>query len=1289
MKIRSCVAGLLLLAAAGARAQVTSTSTLSGTVLDTTGAVIPGAAITVQNEATGVEFHVVTAANGTFSVPALPSGMYAVAVEAKGFKRAQVPNIKLDVGIPTDVQVRLEIGSQTETITVQGESAILQTQTSAVATTLQGRQIVELPLVSREALDLALYLPGITTPGRPRTSTVDGIGKASINITMDGINVQDNNGKSTDGFYTYVRPRLDAVQEVTVSTGASGADNTGEGAVQVKFITRSGTNDFHGSLYEYHRNPSLNANYWFNNRDSAPDPATGKAPRTRVLLNQFGGRAGGPIVIPRLFNGHNKAFFFVNYEEFRLPEQGLRTRSIFDPATEAGTFQYNATGGVRQVNLLSLATANGQTATIDPTIGKLLGDIRSTVNQGSVAASSDPNIQRFTFINKGGQIRKFTTVRFDVNLNTKNSLEFSWNYQYLGYTGAPMDFLNNSDPAFPGFPNHASIPSNRFSGVIAWRSTLTARIVNELRAGLQGGTILFFPEVNIGQFTGPVANQQGFNLGINVAGITSATVQNSPNRSNTPVKQINDNLNIARNAHTLQFGFSFTQVNRWAQNYSAVPSISFSVDPTDPASAMFTTANFAGASSTDLTNAKNIYAVLTGRVTQISANAQLDESGKYVYNGISTQRYQQRETGFFGQDSWRARKDLTINVGLRWEVQFPFIALNQRFATTTYAGLFGVSGENNLFKPGTLTGQPTQFNQLPIGQHAFNTQWANFAPSLGVAWNPDVESPVLRFILGAHGRGVIRAGYSLAYTREGNAAFAFLANNPGGFVSATRNSSTGNLVTGTGGDTLPLLLRQPSRLGPPPFDAAPVYPMSGVVTNSVNAIDPNLKMPYVQTWSFGIQREIGHDMVLEVRYLGDHDLRDWTTRNLNEVNFIENGFLDEFRAAQANFQANMAAGRGTTFAYFGPGTNTAPLPTILAYFSGVPASQAGDRTKYTSSLFSNSTYYNTLAIVNPNPGTFVQNLATNSAAQRASALAAGVPSNFFVVNPDKLGGANLLTNFGGSTYNAGTVDLRRRLSRGLLFDVNYTFSKSIADIATSVRFGPSKAVSQLNITHALKANWLYELPFGKGKRLLGDAHGVLGAVISGWGINGGGRIQSGAPFSLGNVRLVGMTRQELQSAVGMRFNDGAKLAYYLPQDIIDNTIRAFNTSATSANGYGAQGAPTGRYIAPANSPGCVEAYTGQCGGTSLILYGPHFTRFDISAVKKTRITERVNLELRGEFLNAFNNIDFVVGSANNNTNTAGTLSSNSFGQVTEAYRDTSTTYDPGGRLVQLVLRINF
>jgi hypothetical protein len=299
-----------------------------------------------------------------------------------------------------------------------------------------------------------------------------------------------------------------------------------------------------------------------------------------------------------------------------------------------------------------------------------------------------------------------------------------------------------------------------------------------------------------------------------------------------------------------------------------------------------------------------------------------------------------------------------------------------------------------------------------------------------------------------------------------------------------------------------------------------------------------------------------------------------------------------------------------------------------------------------------------LAINQPNPignnNTSFANVMFGSATQRAFALAAGLPSNLFVVNPDKLGGAFILTNFGGSNYNGGTVEVRRRLSNGMLYNINYTLSKATQDNFVSFRLPAVRVQSNLNVQHALKMNWIYELPFGRGKHFLSGANG-----------------------------------HDLQDAMGMRFNDGAKIAYYLPQDIVDNTIRAFNASATSATGYGANGAPSGRYIAPASSGNCIEAFTGQCGGTRLILFGPHFTRFDVSAVKKIHIRERFNAELRGEFLDIFNNINFVVGSAGNNTNSITNFSSATFGQVGNAYQDLSTTNDPGGRLIQLVLRINF
>ena len=421
MKRFLIAAALLLLSLSGPTlAQTGSAGSIAGTISDPTTAVVKGATITVKNNATNQEFTTTTTDNGTFNVPALISGNYTVTIAAPGFKTAVVPDVKVDVGTPSSVNVTLEVGAPTETVQVVDVAGeLINTQSATVGTTITGRQIIDQPQASRDALDLVTLLPGVQTTGRPRTSTVNGLPKGALNITLDGVDVQDNLISSNDGFFTFVRPRIDAVGEVSISTAAPGAESAGDGAVQIKFVTRGGTNDLAGSLYWYHREPYLTANYFFNNQTLAPT-YFGKAPRNRILLNQYGGRVGGPIRIPKLFDGRDKAFFFVNYEEFRLPEQQLRQRTILSPSAQQGIF--TTTSGA-QVNLLTLAAANGFTSTIDPTIGALLGDIRASTSlqQGSVLPlAGDPNRQQFNFVGLGGQNRYFTTVRLDFNLTSES-----------------------------------------------------------------------------------------------------------------------------------------------------------------------------------------------------------------------------------------------------------------------------------------------------------------------------------------------------------------------------------------------------------------------------------------------------------------------------------------------------------------------------------------------------------------------------------------------------------------------------------------------------------------------------------------------------------------------------------------------------------------------------------------------------------------------------------------------------------------------------------------------------
>src|SRR5262249_22756951 len=618
---------------------------------------------------------------------------YVVVVTASGFKSATVQDIEVDAGTPATVDLVLEIGQATETVVVQGGEQIVQTQTANITTTLNTNQIINLPLVSRNPVNFVSTMAGVNTPRDVRNSTINGLPESAIDITLDGINVQDNFNKTTDGLFVRVAPTLDSIEEISVSTATPEAVGGAMGAVQVKFVTRQGTNNFHGSLYEYHRNTALNSAYWFTNRDTsynvkaakicgdpnspsfnpntmvAYDPHNCRAPRAANLFHQFGGRVGGPIWIPGLFNGRNRAFFFVNYEEFRQPTQVVRQRTILHPLAQAGIFQYGPATARRQVNLLELAARNNHTATIDPVIGKLLSDIRNSTNgTGGITPLTDPNLQRFTYNPAGAALTKRPTVRFDWNVTNQHRVELTWTYQEG--RGAP-DFLNNVEPAFPGFLNQGNQPSDRYAGSVAVRSTLTPTLVNEARAGTSGGPSRFNPSASTGDFIGPVANQAGFNLGgapgnnatgIAVFGINGATTVNAPARRNPRFREFSDTMTWSHGAHSIVFGGKIFDTQLTFNQQTLVPTINFGVDTTDPAIAMFTTANFVDASGPDLTNARNLYAILTGRVTAINATARLDEkTGKYTYLGNAFERSHQKEFGFFIQDSWRMRPNLTLN----------------------------------------------------------------------------------------------------------------------------------------------------------------------------------------------------------------------------------------------------------------------------------------------------------------------------------------------------------------------------------------------------------------------------------------------------------------------------------------------------------------------------------------------------------------------------------------------------------------------------------------------------
>ena len=1315
------VVAALALGAPAIHAQGGATSSLSGTVTDTTGGIVPGASVTVKNLATNAASEAVTNGEGQFTVPALNAGKYAVAVRLAGFKTVTINDVEVRAGVPAGVSVKMEIGGVEEQVVVTGGSEIVATQSSTVSTTISSKQILSLPLTSRNALDFVVNLPGVNTPGTARNSTVNGLPQGSINMTLDGVSIQDNYLKTSDGFFARVQPRLDAIEEVTVTSAANGADSGGQGAVNIRFVTKSGTNTFKGNAFYTYQNDALNTNTFFNNRNLAPDPVTGKAPKADLLVKQPGFNVGGPITIPGLFNGRDKAFFFFNYEENRSPSKITRDRTILTEGAARGLYAYSTASGTQTVDLLQLAAANGQTATLDPTIAKLLGDMRTASGQGQIAALSDPSLNRATFQVGSKSFTPFPLGRVDYNISKNHRLTGSFNYNHVNAT---PDTTNSREPFFPGFPNTGSQQSTRYTTSESLRSTFGANTVNELRIGASGGATRFSPELAPSLFGGTsVGDQAGFYLNIGngccATALTNAGGSGAFSAREGATRIYEDTLSVLRGNHSLSFGGGLTKGLVWLENHQVVPEVRFGIATGDPAAAVFNNAaNFQGASTGQITQARNLYALLTGRVSQVLGNARLNEdTGEYEYLGDGFQRGFINQWGFFAQDNWRVRNNLTLNAGLRYELALPFQSVNDSYSTATLADLCGISGigaggQCNLFMPNTLTGKAPTYVNYTKGTPAFKTDRNNFAPSLGLTYRPSFDQGLMRRLFGQDGDTVFFASYAMSYERQDMSQYTgTFAGNPGVSIAVNKNTTTtvpGSTLTTLNADGLglPLLFRDRTRLAPPPFAKQPAYPLSPQATDAIDIYNPNIQTPYAQSWAGGIRRKVSKDIGVEVRYVGTRHLQGWSQFDLNEANIVENGFLKEFRQAQANLQANIAAGRGNTFAYTGaPGTG--PLPIYLGYFTGTPVAQAGDTTKYTGTAWSDTNFTNPLAIYNPAPftpaGTNANTGLDGDPARRGNAVAAGLPRNLFRLNPDVLGGAFLESNSGYTKYDSLQMDVTKRLSHGLLMQGSYVYGNAYQSNRYSLkapRLSSIQTGDPGSITHALKFNWVYEAPFGKGRRFFNAAPGWVDRLIGGWEMDGISRIQSGRMVDLGNVRVVGMTAAEVKQAFRLQeyaatgLNASAPVnIYMLPKDILENTVRAFSTSATTATGYGSLGAPSGRYLAPANGPDCVETKQtsatnafGDCGVRSLVVTGPSYKRVDISAVKRTKIVGRTMFEFRADIINAFNHPNFVpVFVATSATNFATSLAN---ANNVDSYRVT-TAQDNSNRTIQIVTRFSW
>src|SRR6266571_8396018 len=356
-------------------AQITTTG-IRGIVRDPHGAVVPNATVKATDNSTGVEQTTVSSSDGNFLFPNLQFGSYKVTATASGFKTAVIASVVVESGRTTDVSVDLEVGTTSETVQVTASAEQLNTTTNEVGATISNKLVQNLPFAGRDSLGFAGLIAGNARSNNQRNSTYNGLPNASLNITLDGMNNNSQRFKSGGtSFFSFAPARIDAIEEVSVSTTGLGADAGGEGAMQIRLTTKRGTDQYHGKVLYQGENEALNANGFFRNLQGLP--------KNIVRNHNVVASLGGPLV-PFMERFKGKLFFFAYYEIQPQPSTATLTQAVLTPAAQLGIFTYVGTDGVkRTVNLLQVAGGAGFTSTVDPTIAGILGKINASQAKAS------------------------------------------------------------------------------------------------------------------------------------------------------------------------------------------------------------------------------------------------------------------------------------------------------------------------------------------------------------------------------------------------------------------------------------------------------------------------------------------------------------------------------------------------------------------------------------------------------------------------------------------------------------------------------------------------------------------------------------------------------------------------------------------------------------------------------------------------------------------------------------------------------------------------------------------
>ena len=1159
-RVVTLLVGFFLAVSALVSAQ-TATTSLRGTITDPQGAVLQGASVTLNNPETGYSRTTKSGNDGVYQFVEIPPATYTMTVTGSGFATLKHDKVTLLVNQPATLDVSMQVRGTTEIVEVTGAAPLVNTQDASMGHAFNTEQVLSLPFEGRDPAGILSLQPGVAYTGNSPTldSTIDsrsgsvaGGRSDQANITIDG--VDDNDPISGNSFVGVFRATLDSLQEFRVTTAGGTADEGRASGAQVVLVTKSGTNKFHGSLFDYERPTFTTANDPF---IKASQLAAGQPNSpVRVLRHTFGASFGGPIIKDRFF-------FFASYEGERVREDTVVTRIVPSDDLRNGFVSYIADdGSVVRLSPTDLASMDpncsttpgfgaGGTCPLGPGANPAVMQIFQKYPHPNTDVVGDGfNFRGFQFSAPAPGKRNTSILKLDYNLtrDANHRIFVRGNLQSDNLAG-----LTTNGPQFPGDAPDATIFSNNKGIAVGYTALLRSNLINNFRYGYirQGFD-------NVGLET------QAF---VNFRGMDDLTGQTSTVRSIIPAHNFVDDVTWTKGKHTLQFGanlrvindgrvgngasFNFGQTNvSWLDN-AAIANTGSSLDP---GAFGFPAVASSFGQSYDLPTA-----AITGLVPFAQGDYNRDKTGTLIPPGsFISRKFRAHEGEWYLQDSWRVKPNLTLTAGLRYTLlQPPYeshgnqiapdVSLNQFFKLRQQAMLAGQTYDPTIGL--NISGQAN--GKAPY----WAWDYKNLAPRFAVAWSPGADSGWIKKLTGGPGKTSIRAGAGIYYDHFGEGIVnTFDRQGSFGLTTLIDNPAATQDVDNTPRFTTPTIFTIPTQSGacsgappcstlpPPPTGGFPAIPPTADQNGGFSitwGLDDKLKTPYSEVYNLSITREMPHGFVLEAAYVGRFAHRLLQEEDLAmplDIRDPKSG-MDYFAAAQMLGRAAIAGTPITSLGKIPYWENLFPAAAGNLGF-GPPGSSGnlgcapGDNVNATNYTATQAMYDMYSCFVgNETTGLFVADLLCLPAcAQLAGQPAGGQPLNFFDSQWSSL---YAWRSVGNSAYNGLQVSLRKQVQSGLTFDVNYTYSKSI-DVGSNAErinefegFGfasqiinawsPNqlRSVSDFDNTHQINANWVYDLPIGRGKHFGGGMGTAMNAILGGWQFAGLWRWSTGFPFSIG------------------------------------------------------------------------------------------------------------------------------------------------------------------------------